>query len=425
MPSLTSDAHFDPIEERLGNGVLVLLLRDPSVPLVSFQVHVAAGSRNERPGITGISHLFEHMMFRGTPTVGPQQFACLIQEAGGTLNAFTTEDSTAYYETLPSGRLDLAVRLEADRFANLLLTEENLATEREVVRNERRQRTDNTPYGPARELIMEMAFLRHPYRWPVVGWDPDLVALDLEDCRTYFRRHYAPGQLSVIASGDVGDEALDRIRAGFGALPAAPPPDPVRTTEGPQQGERRGIVERRVEAAALFAGFHVPGAEHVDTPALMVLARILSGGESSRLHRRFVRSGRTGPVHAALGTSALNRDPTLFRVEAVAHPGQDMETIEPEIWEEVGRIAQEGIDPEEVRRAIRQLAADLALQTQTRFAAGLHLGLSVTRTGDWRFANRLPQAWREVTPEDVRRVAETWLQPANRTVVLVRPLGDA
>ena len=423
MPSPVRDLRFEPLEERLPNGVLVLLLPDPAVPVVSFQVHVAAGSRHERPGITGISHLFEHMMFRGTPTVGPQQFACLIQEAGGTLNAFTTEDSTAYYETLPAASLDLAIRLEADRFAHLLLSEENLATEREVVRNERRQRTDNTPYGPAHELLMEMAFLRHPYRWPVVGWDPDLVALDLEDCRSYFRQHYGPGQLCVIAAGGLGDDAVDRIRTAFGALPPAPAPPPVRTTEGEQAGERRGVVERRVEAAALFAGYHIPGVLHADTPALMVLARILSGGEASRLHRRFVRPGRTGPLRATVGGATLNRDPTLFRIDAVAHPGQDIGAFEPELWAEIDRIAAEGVETDEVARAARQLAADLRLQTQTQFAAGLHLGLAVTRADDWRFANRLPAAWGEVSAEDVRRVAGTWLRPANRTVVVVRPLG--
>src|SRR5208337_4717407 len=169
--------------DQLTNGLKILTLEDPSHPIVSYQVHFATGSRNERPGITGISHLFEHMMFRGSKELGPEEFSRIIQANGGTLNAFTTTDNTSYYENLPEDRLELAARLEADRLENLRLTRENLETEREVVRSERKLRSVNSPFGLLIEQLYALAYEQHPYRWPVVGWDFDLKNLNLEDCR--------------------------------------------------------------------------------------------------------------------------------------------------------------------------------------------------------------------------------------------------
>ncbi len=419
--SLPAEA-FQAQETVLPNGLRLLVLEDHAAPVVSFQVHLAAGSRNERPGITGISHLFEHMMFKGTPRHGPEEFARVLQAQGGQVNAFTTEDSTCYYENLPAHALGLAIELEADRQANLLLTEANLASEREVVRNERLVRTVNTPYGLAREQLLGLAYQQHPYRWPVVGWDADLVALRLEDCRAYFETYYAAGNTTLVAAGDLDPARVrEQVEEAYGSLPSRPEPPPVVAVEPPQRGERRGVHRKDLQAPALFAAFHAPAARHDDTAPLLVLAAVLSGGRSSRFHRRFVRTGRAGAVHADLGSSFLNRDPSLFHMNAVANPGDDLERLEAEIWDEVDRLQQQGVHPDEVRRAARQILADLILRAQTCFYRGLQLGLYQIRAGDWRFPARFAGAVGRVTAADVDRVARAYLSADNRTVVSVLP----
>ncbi len=409
-------------EESLANGLRILLLEDHGAPVVSYQVHYDAGSRNERPGITGISHLFEHMMFKGTPSCGPEDFARKIQAEGGQVNAFTTEDSTCYYENLPSHGLTLAVSMEADRQANLMLTEENLKSEREVVRNERLLRTVNTPYGEARELLMALTYPRHPYGWPVVGWDSDLVAMSLADCKQFYSTYYAPNNATVVVAGDFHpDDTMALIDKHYGAMPSAPPPPPVVTREEDQRGERRGVFRKKVEAAAMMSAFHIPRLTHADTPALLILAALLSDGQSSRFYRRFVKTGRAGSVTAAVGSSFLNTDDSILRIDAVANPGDDPGPLEEEIWQAVGEVQEQGVRAEEVRRAIRQFRADLILQARTQFFRGLLAGLYQVRAGDWRFAALLDQNVMAVTAEDVQRVAGLYVKADNRTVVQLLP----
>jgi len=409
-------------QETLANGLRILLLEDHGAPVVSYQVHFAAGSRNERPGITGISHLFEHMMFKGTPDCGPEEFARIIQAEGGQVNAFTTEDSTCYYENLPTHGLELAIRMEADRQAHLLLTEENLVSEREVVRNERLLRTENTPYGEARELLMALTFPRHSYGWPVVGWDSDLVAMSLADCQSYFATYYAPNNATVVVAGDFDPhDALAMITAAYGDLRPGPPPPAVVTQEEPQRGERRAEFHKRAEAAAIMAAFHVPQLTHPDTVPLLVLASLLTDGHSARFYRHFVKSGRAGSVSASVGSSFLNTDPSVFRLEAVANPGESAADLESQIWEEMDRLQESGVGADELRRAVRQIRADMVLQARTQFYRGLLLGLYQVRAGDWQFSNHLDEAMLAVTPEDLNRVARTYLVRSNRTVVTLVP----
>jgi zinc protease len=409
-------------EEVLENGLRILLLEDHGAPVVSYQVHFDAGSRNERPGITGISHLFEHMMFKGTPGCGPEEFARLIQAEGGQVNAFTTEDSTCYYENLPAHGLPLAIQMESDRQANLLLTEANLASEREVVRNERLLRTVNTPYGEAQELLMALTYPRHSYGWPVVGWDSDLVALSLADCSQFFSTYYAPNNATVVVAGDFDPDAvLTLLTDAYGAMQPGPQPPAVVTLEEPQRGERRGVFRKKLEAAAVLSTFHVPQLTHPDTAPLLILATLLSDGHASRLHRRFVKNGRAGSVSAALGSSFLNTDPSVFRVDAIANPGDDPERLEGEVWDEIDRLKEAGVTATEVRRAIRQLRADLILQARTQFYRGLLAGLYQIRAGDAGYAAKLDAAVMAVTPAEVDRVAREYLVADNRTVVTLAP----
>ncbi|MFQ5719748.1 MAG: M16 family metallopeptidase [Acidobacteriota bacterium] len=420
--SASAPVRFDASETVLSNGLRLVMLEDHATPLISYQVHYAAGSRNERPGITGISHLFEHMMFKGTPKVGPEEFARTIQARGGQLNAFTTCDNTSYYENLPSDCLDLAIRLESDRQANLLLTEENLASEREVVRNERLFRTVNTPYGLVQEELMSLAFSRHPYSWPVVGWDSDLVAMTLDDCRNYFFTFYAPNNATVVVVGDFDSDVVQRlVEDAYGVMKPGPRPPDVVTFEEPQHGERRGVYRKTLEAAALFAGFHIPGVTHADTFPLVILASILSTGQASRFHRRFVATGRAAAVKASVGFSFLNRDPSLFNVSAVAHPRDDIAGLEADIWEEIDRLHQTPPDTREVKRATKQMVASFVLQAQNNCYRGLQLGLFQIRADGWEMINRLVESYRSVTAGQVQDVARRYLVADNRSVVLAEP----
>jgi predicted Zn-dependent peptidase len=413
-------------EHRLPNGLQILVGPVHSLPMISFQVHFAAGSRYERPGITGITHLFEHMMFKGTPQVGAEEFSRIIQANGGSLNAFTTTDNTSYYENLPADRLELAARLEADRLQNLLLTEENLETEREVVRSERKLRSVNSPFGLLIEQLVALAYEQHPYRWPVIGWDSDLKSLTLQDCREYHRTHYAPNNAVVLIVGDVRpDEAVKSVEKYFGPIPSQPHPRMVITPEKPQRGEKRAVFKKVSQVAAFFAAFHVPGITHPDLIPLQILCVALSVGRSSRFFEKFEKPGKAVEVQAEVGYPPFfSMDPGLLQLSAVASPAVSVDLLEKEIWEEVEKLREQTLSEEEVGKAKKQALSHFLQGLQTLFSKGLLAGLYQVRAGDFRHLYSLFDRYESVTPDDVFRVARQYLRPENRTVVTLQPVSQ-
>jgi predicted Zn-dependent peptidase len=413
-------------EHRLANGLRILVGEVHLLPMISFQVHFAAGSRYERPGITGITHLFEHMMFKGTREVGPEEFSRIIQANGGSLNAFTTTDNTAYYENLPADRLELAARLEADRLQNLRLTEENLETEREVVRSERKLRSVNSPFGLVIEQLVALAYEQHPYRWPVIGWDSDLRSLTLEDCREYHRTHYAPNHAVVVIVGDVhADEALRIVERHFGPIPSPPPPRLTITPEKLQRGEKRAVFKKVSQVAAFFAAFHIPGIAHPDLIPLQILCVALSVGRSSRFFEKFEKPGKAIEAQAEVGYPPFfSMDPGLLQLSAVASPALSVDTLEKEIWEEVETFRTKPCAEEEVRKAKKQARSYFLQGLQTLFSKGLLAGLYQVRTGDFRRMYALLDRYDSVTSEDLLRVARKYLGPENRTVVTLQPVSQ-
>ncbi len=284
---------IDIVRYQLDNGLTLFVLPDHRVPVVSLQVHYGVGSRNERPGITGISHLFEHMMFRGTKELGPEEFSRLLQAKGGEINAFTTRDNTSYFENLPAEHLELGLKLEADRLVNLLLNEDNFQTEREVVRSERKLRAVDAPFGLTLELLFATAYTQHPYTWPVLGWDQDLQRLTLQDCLDYYQAYYHPGNMTIVIAGDAApDGARDLVERYFGHIPSPGAPPALKVGEPPQRGERRAVFKKVAQVEGLFAGFHVVGQGHADIFPLTLLGVVLGGGKSSRFYQKFVRPGR-------------------------------------------------------------------------------------------------------------------------------------
>lgn len=407
------------------NGLRLLVLPDHSLPIASFQVHYAVGSRHERPGITGISHLFEHMMFRGSKELGPEEFSRIIQAKGGEVNAFTTHDNTSYFENIPVEHLELVARLEAERLRHLDLTPESFEPEREVVRSERKLRAVDSPFGLPLELLFALAFTHHSYRWPVIGWDNDLQAISLADCLDFYRTYYCnPANIVITIAGAVEPEAAREVVARYFAdLPPGPPIPQPRLVEPPQRGERRAVYKKVSQVAAILAGFHIPSLQHPDIYPLLLLAGILGLGKASRYYQKLVRPGRAVEVEVDMSPPPFTfQDPGLLLIHAVAPPQQPVEPLEEDLWQEIEQIKATGLEPAELARVKKMLRAQTVRMLANNFYRGLLVALLYLKTGDMQAANRLLAAYEQVTVDQVQEVARKYLHPDNRTVVVVQPV---
>lgn len=396
----------------LDNGLKVLVVEDHSVPLVSTQVWVRAGSRNERQGITGISHLLEHMMFKGTQKRKSEEYSLVIQSLGGTDNAFTAEDKTAYYSVLPSSKAEVAFDLESDRFQNAVFRE--FESEKNVVMEERRWRTENDPWGLLFEHLEAIAFIAHPYHNPIIGWMSDLENITLEDVKNYYRTYYVPNNLVLVVSGDITPErARELAEKYFGPIPRGPAPPPVRTQEPPQRGERRVTVEKEGFLNAVAIAWHIPPFSHPDYPALEILATILGNGKSSRLYRKLVQE--QGIATAVGAFSDARVDPSLFYIYGALSQGKTLEELETGILQEVERLQKEPVNSEELQKAYNKAASAFVFRQQSVAGKGFMVG-NFEILESWEVVNTYLDRLKAVTAEDVMRVAQTYLTPDNRTV---------
>jgi len=407
------------------NGLVLFVLPDKRLPILSLQVHYRVGSRHELPGITGISHLFEHMMFRGTETLGPEEFSRILQAKGGEINAFTTKDHTSYFENLPGEHLELGLSLEADRLKNLKLDDETFQPERQVVISERKLRSVDSPFGLVLEELYTAAYTQHPYQWPVIGWNQDLQRMTLEDCRKYYREHYHPGNLTIVISGDADPQAArDLVEKYFGDIPPPGLPPAAPVLEPPQRGERRVIFKKVSQLESLFAGFHIVGLDHQDIYPLNLLSLIMSGGKSSRFYQEFVRPGKAVEVSVEIAPPPwAAQDPDLLVIAAIAAPGRPLAELEKEVWAAVDRLLADGVTPEELARAQKLMRAQGARSLAHNFFRGLLVGLFHMKTGDAGRVNRLLASFEAVTADDILRVARQYLREDNRTVVVLKPVS--
>ena len=408
------------VTAQLSNGLRVRLLEEHDVPTVSYYTFFQVGSRNERLGTTGISHLFEHMMFNGAARYGPKAFDRELESRGGSSNAYTSNDVTAYYEDFASEALEAVVDLESDRMRSLALTPETLEQERQVVKEERRLRTENSVFGLMEEQLEALVFLAHPYRWPVIGWMDDIERISRQDCQAFFRTYYAPGNATIYAVGDLDPVAtLVLVEKWYGDIPAAPPPEPVAQGEPPQRGERRAVVRYPAQAPAVLVGWRGPAARSPDSAALDVLQTVLAVGEASRLRRRLVEHDELAvSVHVSWGWRI---DPGVFLVYAELAPGVKEARVEAVLWEEIARLAEKGVTAAEVKRARRLLRSSVLHELATHNGVAHALGQAESLVGDWREAGRALALYASVTPREVRRVAAEWLDPARRCVVTLEP----
>jgi predicted Zn-dependent peptidase len=405
---------------RLKNGLTVLAMEDHTVPSVAFYTVYKVGSRNERPGITGLSHLFEHMMFNGSAKFKPKMFDELIEAGGGYSNAFTSADTTEYFEEFSSSTLDVVLQLEADRMKALKLDPENLEQERGIVKEERRVNTDESVEGAMSELLWNSAFVAHPYRWDTIGFMKDLDAIRLEDAKAYFRTYYAPNNAVVAVVGDFHTKELfAKMRRYFGNVPRQPAPRPVVNAEPPQPGERRIAFHRAAELPAVTTAYHTISFLHADDAALDVLSTILAHGESSRLYRSLVYEKRIATSVSASNESRL--DPGLFTFYAQAQIGHTAAECEAAIDAILDDVQKNGVTDRELQKAKNVLRFLHLNRFRTNLRRAGLIAEYEANWGDWKHAlNYLPQRDR-VTAADVQRVAKKYFSERNRTVVTLHP----
>ena len=419
-----SPASFKIERHTLKNGLVVLTHEDHSVPTCTFWQWFKVGSRNERPGITGISHYFEHMMFNGSKNVPPKEYDKILESNGGYSNAFTDRDMTAYYEDIASDRLDVVFRLDSDRMAALSLLPEQLKSEIEVVKEERRLRTDNDIAGMLDEQLYAGAFLASPYRWPVVGWMGDLNRITREECVDYFRTYYAPNNCILVLTGDFDTKAvLGQIESSFGSIPAQVPPVPPVDSEPEQRGERVAEVHYPAENVSFQVGYKAPSVASEDVYVLDVLSSILSDGESSRLHQALVYQQQI-----ALSASTFYRtrlDPTLFEFYIEMKPGRTAAEGRAALDAVIDTLTRKGPTARELQKAKNLLEAAFVKSLKTNNGVGEQLGFYEHVFGDCNAMFRTVDRYRAITVEDCRRVAQKVFVPLQRTVSVLVPEKEA
>jgi zinc protease len=404
----------------LPNGLRVLVLENHKAPVATLNVFYRVGSRNELMGKTGISHLLEHLMFRGTKKLKPEEFSNIIQQNGGEDNAFTEEDFTDYFEVINKDHLDVPIRLEADRMANF--EPKGFDSEKAVVIEERRLRTDDNPEDALDEMVRAQSFVAHPYHWPVIGWFHDVSGLTMADVLSYHAMYYSPRNAIVIAVGDFNaDRVLDEIKKEFGSIKNGPVAPPVTDVEPPQDGLRRVELRHAANLSAIEEAFHVPNLKSPDAFALEIASEILSDGESSRLHKKLVVEKRM-VVDIGAGYDMTSFDPGLFVVSAQMRPGIKAADAIAEIDKELAELRDKPASAEELQKAKNLEQAEFVFGQDSIFREAMLLGV-YEMLGDYHLVDQYLAGIDKVTAADVQRAAKKYLIASNMTEGVLVPTG--
>lgn len=407
--------------QKLDNGMTVLVLENHKAPVATFNIFFKVGSRNEQFGKTGLSHLVEHMMFRGTKKLKPEEFSNIIQQNGGMDNAFTTADFTDYFEVINRDHLDVPISLEADRMANF--APKGFDSEKAVVMEERRMRTDDNPEDALSELTQAQAYLAHPYHWPVIGWMHDIQGLTLDDVLAYHNVYYKPQNAVAVAVGDFdADKVLKQISEDFGGVKNGPKPPPVTEEEPPQDGARQLMMRHAADVPAFAEAFHVPNFRNTaDAFALEIASEILSDGKSSRLYRSLVIDRRMA-VDIDASYDMTSFDPGLFWVSAELRPGVKTDDALAEIDRQLAALRDKPVGEQELRKAKNLEQADFVFSQDSIFREAMLIGL-YQMLGDYRMVDQYLPNIEKVTPADIQRVAKQYLVENNRTLGILIPTG--
>ena len=407
---------FNPQTFTLSNGMQVVMISNHRAPVVTHMVWYKVGAADEGPGETGIAHFLEHLMFKGTSKRGPGEFSEILARHGGQENAFTSYDYTAYFQTIASDRLEMVMEMEADRMTGLVLTEDIIAPERQVVREERRSRVDNNPGSILGEQTRAASYLNHPYRRPVIGWDHEIAGLDLKRILAFYKRWYAPNNAILVVAGDVTLETLKPLAEKYyGVIPAADTPKRIRPVEPAQRAARTvSLTDKRVRQPRWQRSYLAPGHGTLEDPsktddiyALEVLSEIISGGSSSRLYKSLVIENK---LALSVGSyySGDGFGPGRFGFYASPTPGTSFETIETAINEQIERILKEGVTPDELSRAISRMQAQSIYARDSQSGGARALGAAL--------ASGISIAEVEAWPEKIGAVTQSMIQSAAHKV---------
>jgi len=415
----------NPHEFKLANGLKVIVKEDHRAPVVVSQVWYRAGSMDEYNGTTGVAHVLEHMMFKGTPSVPAGEFSKMIAAAGGRDNAFTSRDHTAYFQQLQKSRLELSFKLESDRMQNLQLTDREFAKEIKVVMEERRWRTDDKPQSLVYEEMSAVAFKEHPYRRPVIGWMNDLENMTGQDARDWYQRWYAPNNAVLVVVGDVQPKAVFALaQKYFGHAKAKALPERKPQQEPDQQGVRRVNVKAPAKLPYLLMGYHVPVLKNPEQDwepyALEMLGGVLDGNESARLNKALVRDSR---VASSAGASydAISRGPGMFLLDGTPSEGKNVAELEAAIREQIDKIKQDGVTEDELLRVKAQVIAAQVYQQDSTFYQAMQIGEFETAGLSYKALETRLAKLKEVTAAQIQEVARKYLTDDSLTVATLDP----
>ena len=407
----------------LPNGLTVVLEEDHSTPIAHLQLWYHVGSKNERPGRTGFAHLFEHMMFKGSKNVEPEAHTSLISSVGGQSNAYTTDDETVFWETVPAQYLPLALWLEADRMATLRIDKDTFTTEREVVKEERRMRIDNQPFGQLQEIIYDQAFTTHPYKHATIGSMKDLEAASIEDVRDFYHTYYVPANATLALVGDFDTaQAIDLVTKYLGRVPKAERPVPRDIPKEPlQTAEKKVTLQEPWPLPAVVVAYHITYDGNPDSYPLHIAAKVLSDGESSRIYKKLVYDKQMAV--AAFGQANLIEDPNLFYAVAIVQPPHQTEEVANTLIAEIEKLKTESVTDHELQRAKNQFARDYIVGRESNQSKASQLAHAIVIHRDITTADGEFEIFQNITRADVQRVARTYFRPENRLVMTLMPSG--
>jgi zinc protease len=416
-----SQIRFKVEKYRLANGLTVLLHEDHTAPIVSYQTWFRIGSKNEEPGLTGMAHLFEHMMFKGAKRYSGEQFDTILQANGATNNAFTTHDYTGYFENLPSSKLELVMDIESDRMENLKIDAANLKSEREVVKEERRYRVDNNPHGLLEEALFGLAFRVHPYHWPVIGYMPDLDNVTVEIAQKFHTTYYAPNNAVLAITGDFDSgETKKLIEKYYGHIKSQPIPNKVRPSEPAQISPRSQFITKAVQSVDFVLAYHAPKVGDDDNYALDLLANILGYGTSSRLYQRLVYKDQLA-TQAAIYNQSL-QDSGLFQIFVTMKPGADFSKAQRAVYGEIWRPRNLLVSEQELQKAKNQVMKGYVDGLKTVHGKAESLEVNEILYGDYENLFKDLDRYNRVTAEQIRKVAFKYLAPEKSTIAVLKPI---
>jgi zinc protease len=406
---------------KLANGATVILSEDHSTPIVHVQITYHVGSKNEKPGRTGFAHLFEHMMFKGSKNVESEAHTSLIASVGGQSNAYTTDDETVFWETAPAQYLPLMLWLEADRMASLRVDQSTFTNEREVVKEERRMRIDNQPYGRLNEIIYDQAFTTHPYKHPTIGSMQDLEAASIEDVRDFYNTFYVAANATITMVGDFETkQARQLVEQYVGRVPKSERPV-LRDIpkEAPQTKERRVTLETPWPLPAVVVAHHITYDGHPDSYPLHIASKVLSDGQSSRIYQKLVYEKQMAV--AAFGGANLIEDPNLFYAVAIVQPGHTPQEAIDALIGELDRLKSEPISEHDLQRTKNQFARDYILGRESDQQKASQLSHAAVIHNDLTTADGEFEIFQNIKASDVQRVAQTYFTAENRLVLTLLP----